>query len=141
MKMKEEIFRKKSLDKIKAPESLDDYIKVTNPGVWILLISVILLLAGAAVWGIFGHIDSTVRTDIYVKSGKVVCCVKNDDIDSVKTGMSVKFHDFETVTAKVVKKQDNGFACSLSSEDILPDGVYSGEIITESVSPLSFVFN
>ena len=49
--MSEEIFRKKSLDKVKSPENLDDYIQVSNPGVWLLLVSVIILLAGACVWG------------------------------------------------------------------------------------------
>ncbi len=34
--MEDPIFRKKSLDKLSSPEQLNDYIKVTNPGVWII---------------------------------------------------------------------------------------------------------
>ena len=68
--MNEEIFRKKSLDKVKSPESLDDYIRVANPGVWLLLISIIVLLAGACIWGFFGHIDSTVPAAVHVENGK-----------------------------------------------------------------------
>ena len=51
------IFRQKSLDKVSSPEKLDDYIRVTTPSVWIVLIAIVLLLAGAVVWGIFGEIE------------------------------------------------------------------------------------
>ena len=65
--MSNSIFRQKSIDKVASPEKLDDYIRVTTPSVWIALISMILLLAGALVWGIFGEVtvhdaDGTART-------------------------------------------------------------------------------
>ena len=72
MIMNEEIFKKKSLDKVKSPESIDDYIRVSNPGVWLLLISVIVLLIGAVVWGIFGRIDSTVSASVRIENGTAV---------------------------------------------------------------------
>lgn len=55
--MNENIFNKKSIEKMKSPESLNDYIKVSNPGVWMLIAGILLLLIGACVWGIFGSID------------------------------------------------------------------------------------
>lgn len=54
--MNNSIFRQKSIDKISSPEKLDDYIKVTKPSVWITLIAIVLLLAGAVVWSIFGEV-------------------------------------------------------------------------------------
>ena len=65
--MNNSIFRQKSIDKISSPEKLDDYIKVTTPSVWITLIAIVLLLAGAVVWSIFGevvihHEDGTSET-------------------------------------------------------------------------------
>ena len=51
------IFRDKSLERISAPEQLNDYIKVTKPSVWVVLIATILLIAGALVWAIFGKIE------------------------------------------------------------------------------------
>ena len=41
---KSQIFRKSALDSISSPEQLTDYLKVTDPGVWIILAAVILLL-------------------------------------------------------------------------------------------------
>ena len=45
--MDNELFRKKSLEKVKSPENIDDFIRVSNPGVWLILISVIMLMVGA----------------------------------------------------------------------------------------------
>lgn len=51
------IFRKKSLEQISTPEQLDDYIKVTKPSVWVVLIATIILIAGVLVWAVFGKIE------------------------------------------------------------------------------------
>ena len=51
------IFRQKSMDRVTSPEELNDYIRVTNPSVWIVLIALVLLLAGMLTWSIFGRIQ------------------------------------------------------------------------------------
>jgi len=51
------IFREKTLNKVNNPEDLNDYIRVTRPSVWIVLIAVILLLTGIIAWSIFSSID------------------------------------------------------------------------------------
>ena len=55
--MKNSIFRKKSMDRVSTPEQLNDYIRVSSPGVWILLAALLLLLAGFIIWSIFGRLD------------------------------------------------------------------------------------
>ena len=139
--MREEIFRKKSLDKVKSPENLDDYIHVSNPGVWLMLISIIILLAGACVWGIFGHIDSTAPTTVQVEDKIVTCFVADKDVSSVQAGMTVRFDGFEAVITEIGKKDESGYICTLQSNQTIPDGFYEGEIVIKSVKPLSFVLN
>ena len=56
-KSKKSIFRKKSLDRVTSPESLNDYIRVTSPSVWIVLIAILVLLAGLLAWSIFGRLE------------------------------------------------------------------------------------
>ncbi len=51
------IFRKSMLDRVSSPEELNQYMRVAQPSVWVILGAIIALLAGAAVWGIFGEID------------------------------------------------------------------------------------
>ena len=139
--MSEEIFRKKSLDKVKSPENLDDYIRVSNPGVWLLLFSVIVLLIGACIWGAFGHIESTVPAVVFVENGNAVCYISDEDISSVQTGLTVRFEEEEAVLLSIGEKAELGYVCSLSSVSDLADGFYDGEIVVESIKPLSFIFN
>ncbi len=139
--MNEDLFRKKSLDKVKSPENLDDYIQVSNPGVWLLLVSVIVLLAGALIWGIFGRIDSTAETSIHAENGTLICYAAPEDIASVREGMRVKFNGIEAVITGIGQREDRGFACVLRAEQPVPDGVYEGKIVITSVKPLSFVLN
>ena len=51
------IFREKSIERISGPEALNDYICVTRPSVWIVLLALVLLLAGMLAWGIFGTVE------------------------------------------------------------------------------------
>ena len=139
--MSEEIFRKKSLDRVKSPESLDDYIRVSSPGVWLLLASVIILLAGACVWGFFGHIDSTVPSTVRIEQGSAVCYVSEEDILSVKPGMTVSFADQKAAVADIGQKDSMGFACTLSGSFSLADGLYDGKVVIESYNPLAFILN
>lgn len=61
-----DLFRKKSLQKISSPEQLDDYIRVTTPSVWLVLLALIILLAGFLVYSFFGTVDG------YEKDGTAV---------------------------------------------------------------------
>ena len=51
------IFREKSIDRVTGPESLNDYIRVTSPSVWIALLALVVLLVGLLAWSIFGRIE------------------------------------------------------------------------------------
>ncbi len=52
-----DLFRKKSMDRISSPEELNDYIKVTSPSVWMVLLAIVVILAGVLVWGVIGSVD------------------------------------------------------------------------------------
>lgn len=54
---KDSIFRKKSMDRVTGPESLNDYIRVTSPSVWIALLALVVLLVGLLAWSVFGRIE------------------------------------------------------------------------------------
>lgn len=59
------IFRKKSLERVTSPEQLNDYIKVTTPSVWLILLATLVLILGTLFWAVFGKIQ--VNTDTGVK--------------------------------------------------------------------------
>ena len=51
------IFRKKSMERVSSPEALNDYIRVTTPSVWIVLIALAALLVGILAWSVFGTVE------------------------------------------------------------------------------------
>ena len=58
------LFRKKSLERVTAPEQLNDYIKVTTPSVWVILAAMLILMAGILIWAVFGKIQVDSGTGI-----------------------------------------------------------------------------
>ena len=88
--MHSQIFRKKSMDKISSPEQMNDYIRVANPSVWMILIAVIVLLAGVCVRGMFGRLDTRIQTGGVCTDGKLVCYIGEADFKKVEVGMTTK---------------------------------------------------
>lgn len=54
--MNKKLFREKNIQKVSSPEELNDYMRVTSPSVWVILISVIIILSGFVFWGITGTV-------------------------------------------------------------------------------------
>lgn len=52
MSEQKNVFQKESLEGMSSPEKLNDYIKVSNPSVWIILIAITVMLITALIWGI-----------------------------------------------------------------------------------------
>lgn len=153
------IFREKSVQRVSSPEQLGDYIRVSNPSVWMALAAIIILLAGVCVWGIFGRLETTVSAPVVVRDGQAVCYVTEQDVLSVKEGMSVTVNGQEykviSVSAMPTEITDSfdsyamhigGFGIgewvyAVTVDVPVADGTYSAKIVTDSVSPMSFVFN
>lgn len=157
--MKEEIFRKESLDKMESPDDLDRYVKVTTPKVWILLLAIVVILIGGCVWGFFGKMNTVVKGYCFSKGGVQECYINESDAERINTGDQVKIADtFGTVTEVTllpqksidVAREHNYFVSEdeskidvreFSAKTDIPDGEYYMEVIVESKAPFSFVFN
>ena len=80
------IFNRKAAEKLRSPDDLDKYIRVTNPSVWVVLAACILLLAGLMVWGFLGTVATTVEdAGVYI-DGKVVCFVDTESASKIRVG-------------------------------------------------------
>ncbi len=153
------IFRKSSLERVSSPEQLNEYIKVSRLSVWLILGAVIILLTGICVWGVFGTLTSTKRAVMVVQRNKAHCYVTVEEAKAITSGMEVKVDSsVGTITAVAAAPMEitndfDAYALYLSglkmgdwvvlvSVDIsIPGGAYMAEIITESISPISFVLN
>lgn len=158
--MSKTIFRDKSMDKITSPEQMNDYIRVSNPSVWIILAAVIILLAGVCVWGIFGRLDTATETGGVCENGKLTVYMSESDYAKVgeKTIISVGGNEYSVADRpeKPVRTDENTdpylmhlvgvsegdwvYALEIGA-DGLPDGTYALSVVTERVRPLDFVLN
>ncbi len=153
------LFRAKNIERIESPESMNDYLQVTSPGIWIVLITVIIFLIGVCIWGVFGHIDSTTKVAVVATEDESLCLVPEDALKSAIDNRSIKIgnEDYElapsTLNPEIISESTNIYwllAGDLSIGDIvykiplsahIPEGVYSGIIVTETLSPLSLLLN
>jgi len=58
---KKNIFRKESLERMSSPEKLNDYIKVSNPSVWVILGAIAIMLIAVVVWGVTYELPEGIR--------------------------------------------------------------------------------
>lgn len=157
--MNNQVFRKKSIEKVTSPEQLNDYLKVSNPGVWTILTAIILLLVGVCVWGIFGQLNTTVNMAGTCNNGTITCYVKEADISKITSDMKIdvdgKQYDIKEISQSPVTVDDSIDPYVLHIGDLqkgewvypieascdLSSGTYKATVTVESLSPMSFVFN
>ena len=153
------LFREKSLEAIESPESLNDYLRVTSPGVWLVMGAVIALLLGLILWGIFGRIDTVTNLAVSCEQGQAVVYVPFDRLDAVMNAGAVTVDGGRyvlsadgNVSVTVVTEEMSAFirvagnlnpgdmTVAVPVEDFSRDGVYTGTVVTESLKPISLLF-
>ena len=67
--MENTLFRKKVVDKISSPEQLTDYLRVTNPSIWLVLSAVVFILIGIISWSFVGVLTTKVEASAVVYDG------------------------------------------------------------------------
>ena len=105
------IFAEKAANKLKSPDDLDKYLRVTNPSIWMALVACCLLLAGLLAWGVFGVINTNVIAAGVREGDTVVAFVDPDLIVGVDTGDTASVHGESMRVAEVS-------SAPLSREDI-----------------------
>jgi hypothetical protein len=157
--MNNQLFRQKSVDKVSSPEQLNEYIRVANPGVWLVLAAIVILLAGVIVWGCIGHLDTTLVAAVVADGGEAVIYVKESDAPVLDLGMTVRADAWEytitEISAVPIKVDESLSEYAVHASGLTmgewayivkisgapADGVHKAEIVIESISPISFILN
>lgn len=137
--MDNQLFRKQSMDRISSPEKLEDYMRVTSPGIWMILAAVIVLLAGMLVCASVGKVETKYPVEAQVSDGSASVLLDADPGYTVERGMTLRIGSSDAKIAYVSKLENGGTA--VSAEVALPDGTYEAQIVTESITPISFLIN
>ena len=154
-----QIFREKSLKRVASPEELDNYIRVTNPSVWILLSCIIIFLLGLCAWGYFGRLTSTLEVYGSSLDGVYTVYVTGEDFLKLKEGMVIRTDEEEGKITSLIpyptpasavypRGQLSRFGLDASTplfpvhcDLVLHDGNYDSEIILEEIRPFELVFD
>ncbi|MBR6103004.1 MAG: hypothetical protein IKP95_11285 [Ruminococcus sp.] len=135
---KPQIFRQSSVDNINSPEQLTDYLRVTNPGVWIILAAVIVLIGGLFVWSMVGNLE-TVAPAVAIVTDSQATIIVSEGGGAVKTGQTVRAGNEEFIIT-AVETDDYGVVRAYAPV-LLKNGKYDVKIVTESIHPIEFLFN
>lgn len=160
MEKNDTIFRQKSVDRVSSPEQLDNYLKVTTPTVWLVLIGIIVILIGTIVWATFGRMNTYANVGCVIEDQEAYCYVTEENSKKIKEGMTIEIPSDEAsfeiiqVDTQGVNIPDNynylQHIVGVTSSDYvftlfglcsLNNGYYKGRVIVESISPLEFIFN
>ena len=155
------LFRDKSMEAIESPESMNDYLQVTSPGIWLVLAAIIAILIGAILWSIFGRINTKVNVAVVSKDGSQICYVPYDKLQSVISAGVVDVEGqmypltidagSETTNTIIISESTNPYvrvagdlqigdiAVAVPVDSDLANGVYTGHVITESLQPISLL--
>ena len=131
----ETVFRKKTLDRISSPEQLTDYLRVTNPGIWVILAAVILLLAGVFAWSMVGTLETKAEVKVVVSDHIAQIVPLGSETLADGMPLRVSGQDYRIAFA-----QTDEYGRSVGMAEVnLPDGTYDGTVVTEAVQPISFL--
>ena len=100
-KQESTLFRKKAMARISSPEDLTSYLRVTSPGMWIVLAAVIALLVGVFAWSAVGTLETTVDATAIVHSHTAQIVASGQGADELEAGMPLRIASQEFVIALV----------------------------------------
>ena len=132
---KANVSRQKTRDRISSPDQLTDYLRVTNPGIWVLLASIVLFLAGVFVWFTIGTLESTAAVKVSVAGQQATVIPREAAV--LTEGMPLRVASAEyTLDSVGTDEYDRSFGNAVVE---LPDGVYDGIVVTEQTHLISFL--
>ena len=138
--MDNKIFSEKSMEYIKSPEQLNDYLHVTNLSVWVLMIAVVIFLVGLIVWSSFTYFFSYVDGHGLVDEGVMRITFEDQtQAQYVEPGMKVSIGSEDT-TVLSVGKDDNGAKFAVANTE-LSDGAYDCYVYYNSQQLIKLLFN
>ncbi|WMJ83969.1 hypothetical protein ACS3UN_12865 [Oscillospiraceae bacterium LTW-04] len=162
--MNRSLFRKSSIQRISAPEQLNDYIRVSNPSAFLVLGAIIILFVSLITWGIMGSLPTSIATVGIVKDEKLLCYVPSDEAAKINVGMSVKMRNDVIGTVRSISRipmSAEEVAVAIDSDYIVNvlslsdwntevkidtpepdvDKIYKLSIITDEIRPIDFLLN
>ena len=136
-KQESTLFRKKAMERISSPEDLTSYLRVTSPGMWIVLAAVIVLLVGLFAWSAVGTLETTADATAIVQDHTARIVAADQGADTIQAGMPIRIASQDFAIASV--DYDEYGRATAQAEVSLPDGTYAATIVVEQTRPIQFL--
>lgn len=157
------LFTEKASDKLRSPDDLDEYVRVTNPSVWVVLAACAFLLIGLFAWGMFGTVTTSVSATATCAQGELVCFLPAEKASKVHVGdvanVDGKLTEVASIDATPVSREearemvgsdylvstlvegDWSYVVRFGGNQGFAEGVpFSASITTERIAPISLIF-
>ena len=159
------IFNKKATERLRSPDDLDKYVRVTNPSVWVMLIACAALLVGILAWGVFGTVSTSVSATAARTDSGVICLLNAENAAKVSVGdqavVNGSLMQVESISelplsrqevsdiiesdylASTLVQSDWSYVVMLTgpdAEELVPNVPLSVSITIESTAPISLIF-
>ena len=108
---------------------------MTNPGIWVVLAAVILLLAGVLAWSMMGTLETKTEVKVVVSDHTAQVVPLSSETLADDMPLRVSGQDYRIAFA-----QSDEYGRSVGTAEVnLPDGTYDGTVVIEAVHPISFL--
>lgn len=135
---KPNLFRKKALDRISAPDQLTDYLRVPQPLMWLLLAAILVLLLGLMIWSFAGTVDISEPGTAVIADGQAEIMLSDPAACRLKPGMTVRMNGENSTITRVM---DNMFGQPVGyAHTAAADGSYDVDVIVRSAHPAAMLF-
>ena len=129
------VFRQVALDRLSSPDELTDYLKVTNPSVWAVLISIAVLLAGVIAWSCVGTLQTKAGVKVIVQDDAAAILVS--DPYTLDEGMQVTVFEQKY---PIESTSTDEYGRTIGHAAItLPNGTYDGTVVVDETRAIDFL--
>lgn len=140
--MKNQLFRKETLERISSPEQLHDYMRVTNPSMWMVLSAIAALLVGFIIYASTATMESMIEVTVLVEDGYISSDVTQVQSEVIRPHMPVRLSGVEGEIGEIflvtklrldltdkdgAMPKDGSYVMTMKDKDELPEE-YDGEI-------------
>lgn len=126
--------------RITSPDQLNDYLKVTNPKIWVLLAAVVLLIVGLLLWSSFTTIESYATGTARAIGGELsITFDDTNKANKIQPGMEMQVGDVRTEVLTVGTNETGNTVASAHAN--IPDGSYDVRVGYATTQVISMLLN
>ena len=154
--MENRLTGKQNLTKISSPEEMHDYMRVTNPRLWLLLGTIVVALIVLIVLAATTTLENTMHIPVNVETvGResenpadwvtlVTCDLPSSMQGHVAVGMKLRLGKNEGAVSWITSSGADTLSVVFEMDQAflpLPDGTYDADLVLETTTPMSFLWN